>query len=140
MKYQVIFSKKLKKKKKKEKKIFKTVVCCSHDWCLKGYIIRPHFEKASLPGEANRKSQKLLPFVKLVEIHCGVSICHYLLVKRGISSILSHSLDGTLAHLPHLQENLSIFCPDFQQRMQMTTMGHNSKGIEVVLLEMFIFP
>ena len=32
MKYQVLFS------LKTIKNIFKTVICCSHDWCLKGYI------------------------------------------------------------------------------------------------------
>ena len=32
----------------------------------------PYFERTALSRKANRKSQKLFPFVKMIEIHAGI--------------------------------------------------------------------
>ena len=41
---------------------------------LRGQLLksRPYFERAALSRKANRKSQKLFPFVKMIENHGGV--------------------------------------------------------------------
>ena len=47
---------------------------------------RPYFERAALYRIANRKSQKLFPFVKMIEIHGSVLI-H---LKHNLSLVVLH--------------------------------------------------
>ena len=50
---------------------------------------RPLFEKVSASSEANIKSRKLIPFVRMAENHGGVSTPYFLLKN-------DHLLDVTL--------------------------------------------
>ena len=64
---------------------------------------RPYFERAALSRKANRKSQKLFPFVKVIENHGGVLThlnYHNCPINGTFAAETANSLDLLCLHRP----------------------------------------
>ena len=43
-------------------------------------------------------------------------------------------------NVPHLEKDLSYLGANFEQRMQMATLGHRTHRVQIQLLELLLFP